>query len=389
VAVFVEGRDGNLASVGPLTWTRADFTVRHNKVGAWTVTLASTPSNWDIVDTVTDLGVVIDWNGVYRFTGYVETFNPAKSVDDSGQVTETITLSGADDLGLIANREAYPAPASVWASQTVSGSDAQTGHCETVIKHFVNVNCGPGALAARQVPHLSIGTDLTRGGTVSYTARFGDGIDLAIMDIVRLLVASGGPLGVSVTQSGTSLVFDCYTPRDLSQTAWFSFGLGNLRAYSLSDSQPTCTNALVRGQSTFVETTGTGSSDGWKHVETVVDQSSSTSSTEMTQAGTAALTQGAGAAQLQVTAIDLPRLRFGADFNAGDIVTIEPRPGVTYTDTIAAVQCVADASTTTYTETVAVTVGAAANDAGDDQTLTAQLAARIRALEQQIKRLQS
>jgi Siphovirus ReqiPepy6 Gp37-like protein len=389
VPVSVTVRDTNLVSKGLLNWSKVDITARYNQVGAWAVTIPDTASNRALAG-ISDLGVVVNWNGVYTFTGYLETWAPSLSVDAAtGAVTNTLVLSGADDLGLIANRIAYPAPGSAWSAQTTSSADAQTGHLETVIKHYVNVNCGPGALAARRAPHLTVAADAARGATVSYSAKFSTGVDLTLMNIIRTLVATGGPLGVSVVQSGGSLIFDCYVPRDLSTTAWFSPDLGNLRGYNLSSTTPTATNAMVRGQTTFAEVTGAGASDGWQHIEVLVDQSSTTDATQITQAGTDAITQGAGAVQLQITAVDLPRLAFGTDYGLGDKVTVEYQPGVTSTDIVSAIQLVADASSgTAYTETVTPTIGASQSDIGTDKTALAKLAAEVRALRSALQRAQ-
>lgn len=387
--VSVTVRDTNLVSKGILNWSKVDITARYNQVGAWAITIPDTPANRALA-SISDLGVVVSWNGVYTFTGYLEGWAPSLSVDaTTGAITNNLVLSGADDLGLVANRIAYPAPASAWSAQTAASADAQTGALETVIKHYVNVNCGPGALAARRAPHLTIAADSARGSSVSYSAKFSTGVDLTLMNIIRLLVASGGPLGVKVTQTGASLVFDCYVPRDLSRMAWFSPDLGNLRSYDLSSTTPTATNALVRGQSTFTEVTGTGSANAWQHVEVLVDQSSSTDSTQITQAGTDAISQGAGAVQLQMQAVDLPRLAFGTHYGLGDKVTVEYQPGVTSTDIVTAVELVADATSgSTYTETVTPTIGASQSSLGTDKTALAQLSAEVRTLRSALQRAQ-
>ncbi|MCW2917659.1 MAG: hypothetical protein JWN52_5727 [Actinomycetia bacterium] len=388
MAVSVEARDGNLNMIGPIVWDKVDLISRYNQVGAWTLTLPATPQNWALAN-VSNLGILVDWNGVYTFSGYLETWAPSRAIADNGAVIDTITLSGADDLGLIANRIAYPVPASPWAAQTAGASDAQTGVCETVIKHFVNVNAGPGALVARRAPHLTIATDLARGTTVSFTARIQDGTDIALMSIIRLLVATGGPMGVKVTQTGANLVFDVYVPRDLHDLAWFSPQLGNLRTFSLTDSTPTATSALVRGSTAFTEISSADASNAWRHAEVLVDQAGSTDATQMTQAGTDAITQGAGAAQLQLQIVDLPLLRFGADYGLGDRVTVEIRNGVSYADIVTAVQLVADSSGSNYVETVTPTIGAAGSDSSGDATATARLAAEVRALRKALQRLQA
>jgi Siphovirus ReqiPepy6 Gp37-like protein len=389
MAVSVNARDGNLNFLQPIVWSKVDLITRYNQVGAFTLTLPPTEQNWAL-SNVTDLGVVVDWNGVYQFTGYVETFNPQKQIDDStGQITETITLSGADDLAPIANRIAYPDPSKTWPNQLTTSQDAQTAvKLESAIKHYVNLNAGPGAISTRQAPNLTVATNSARGGTVTYLARLADGTDLSLMDIIRSVVATGGPMGVSVTQTGGDLVFDVYIPRDLSKTAWFSYALGNLRAHNLSTTTPTCTNALVRGTSTFVEVTDC-STDGWTRTEVLVDQSSTTDSTTMTQAGQDAITQGAGAAALTMTPIDLPFLSFGTDYGLGDTVTVEIRDGVTYTDVVSQVELVADATGTNYLETVTPTIGLTSTDLGDNQTATALLAAKVRKLERLLLQLQA
>lgn len=388
MAVSINARDGDLNMLQPIAWSKVDLIPRYNQVGAFTLTLPPTDQNWTLSD-VTDLGVVVDWNGVYQFTGYVETFNPQKQIDDTtGAITETITLAGADDLAPVANRIAYPDPSKTWPNQLTTSQDAQTAvKLESAIKHYVNLNAGPGAISTRRAPNLTVATDLARGGTVTYLARLADGTDLSLMDIIRSLVATGGPMGVSVTQTGGDLVFDCYVPRDLSAIAWFSYALGNLRGHNLSTTTPTCTSALVRGTSTFAEVTD-GSTDGWTRTEVLVDQSSTTDTTTMTQAGQDAIVQGAGAAVLTTTPIDLPNLAFGVDYGLGDTVTVEIRDGVTYTDVISQVELTADATGTTYIETVTPTVGLTSTDLGDNQTATALLAAKVRKLERLLTQLQ-
>jgi hypothetical protein len=95
-----------------------------------------------------------------------------------------------------------------------------------------------------------------------------------------------------------------------------------------------------------------------------------------------------------VAGVDLPRVRFGADaagvqgYREGDIVAVDIRDGITYTDVVSAVQLTADASQQTYTETVVPTIGAGDAEAGTDQTAVAKLAAQVRAIEQQLKQTQ-
>ena len=389
MAVSITALDGNLNPLGQFQFEKIDIITTYNQVGSWVLTLPPTLQNAILADTA-DLCISVNWNGIFTFGGYLETWEPIRTVDDtSGQVTDTIVLTGADYLGLVANRFAWPAPALVWTSQTAIAADTQTAvACETAIKHFVNVNAGPGALAARRIPHLTVATDLTRGGTVTYSAKFTLGTDLPLMDIVRTLVATGGPLGVQVGQIGSGLVFDCYAPRDLSKTAWFSYELGNLRSHDLAVTTPTVTAALVRGQTAYIQVDAAGTADAWQYAELLVDQSGSTLAADLATAAADALATGAGVATLKITTIDLPRLTFGTDYSIGDTVTIEIQPGAVYTDILSQVELIADSTGQDYVETVTATVGPLADAGVTDVTATAKLAAKLRNLERQIKRLQ-
>jgi hypothetical protein len=45
VPVLVEARDGQLAPLGALTWTKLEATLRYNAVGSWSLTMPATEAN--------------------------------------------------------------------------------------------------------------------------------------------------------------------------------------------------------------------------------------------------------------------------------------------------------------------------------------------------------
>lgn len=80
------------------------------------------------------------------------------SADSAGDM---LTVSGRQLKGLTMDRITIPpAFAAVTGAQ---GYDAVNGTTETVMKHFVNANLGPGAQAGRPVFGLEIAPDLGRG----------------------------------------------------------------------------------------------------------------------------------------------------------------------------------------------------------------------------------
>ena len=257
---------------------------------------------------------------------------------------------------------------------------------ESAIKHYVNNNVGPAALATRKHSLLDLGTDLARGPSVSYTAKFGSGVDLNLLDVIRALIAQGGSaMGVSIVRvPGTHrLTFDVYIPRDLSGKAWFSESLGNLTAVNFSLTDPTVTDALVQGATTnFISRVATNRTQ-WNLTESFIDSTSETDLNNLATTAQQAIATGAAGPVLSATTADIPFLTYGRDYHLGDIVTVEVRPGDFYTDVISGVTLTSD-PTQTPMISVVPTVGNSANATATDQSIIGQLTTRIKALERKL-----
>jgi hypothetical protein len=177
---------------------------------------------------------------------------------------------------------------------------------------------------------LDIAASSGRGSNVSYTVKFGSGINLNMMDVIRALIASAGSgnaMGVQITRNPTThrLLFDVYIPRNLAGKAWFSEQLGNLTAIQFSLLDPTCTDSLVQGSGTsFIQKTATGRTQ-WNAVEVFADSSSETDINNLNTTAQDALLQGATGPTMSVTASDIPFLTFGRDYGLGDLVSVEPQ----------------------------------------------------------------
>lgn len=404
MTVYVDALDGDLAPQQPITWNNFDANaLRFNQVGAFTLTMPGTDRNWQLVSFDDDgeflpVPLLTDWQGIVQVPLLAEQYQHDKTIDaQSGAVTETITFSGADMLCLLANRLVYRDATKTWVEQTV-GTTKVTDNAETVIKTLVAANMVTAGDTDRRVPHFTVATDLGRGATVTYSiviAAASTGEEDAVMptsgqslmDMVRAVAAQAN-IGVKIDLIDGELVFDTYLPRDLTATAVFSYGLGNLRGDSLSDAVPTANAVLMQSGATsgaFTETAGSGATDPWRRVEIYNDQTSTTDADQVTQAQADAIAAGAGPVQLSMTATDIPVLTYGVDYGLGDKVTAEIRGGVAYADIIGAVQLTADATAEPPTETVTPTIGAVTDATADDPTATAALAAAIRRLEKQLR----
>lgn len=389
----------------PIPFSKVDVTLAYNQVGAVVLDLPANDRNWELItlDGNGDLvpfGVVLNWGGVFETPLLIEDW-AFKRTNTDGKITETLSLTGADFLAVIANRIAYRAPAAAWNLQTAGSTVYGPDHAETVIKTIVAANVVTAADTDRRVPLLTVASDLARGGTVTYkvvtpqpdvtTGTENPTVAQSLMDMVRA-VDEQSPIGVQVTLGDGVLVFDCYVPRDLSDLAVFSATLGNLPEATLTVASPTANAVLVQSKvtgSTFSQTNGAGATSPWRRVESFLDQSSTDTAADVTTAASQAIAAGVSKVSIAVTVVDLPRLRFGADasgvqgYRVGDIVTLDIRDGVTYSDIVSKVQLVADASGDTYIETVTPTIGTASD--ATDQTMPAKLAAELRSLERRLR----
>lgn len=391
----------------PIVFDKVDVTLAHNVVGSVVIDVPGDLRNWELIQLDTDgelipFGVVFTWNDVFEVPLLITDWDWKGSQGDDGRRTETITLIGDDFLALLANRVAYPNPLLGWASQTIGSVSYGPDPAETVIKDIVTANLVSPGDTARVVPLLTVATDLGRGTSAIYkvvtpdpdatTGTENSTVQASLMDMVRA-VDEQAPIGVQITLGDGVLIFDCYEPRDLAELAVFSASLGNLPEAGLSVSAPTANAILVQSKvtaATFSQTEGTGATDPWRRVESFTDQSSTDTAEDVATAASQALAAGAGKVAISVTVVDLPRLRFGADgpgvqgYRVGDIVTLDIREGVTFTDIVSKVQLVADATGDTYTETVTPTIGTATDDAAD-QTISSKLSAKLRAFERALR----
>lgn len=394
--VWVEILDSNLVKQGVIQFVTLTATLYYNAVGSWSMVVPYSDFLWNII-MAGDFFVNVNWRGLFSFggkcemPGYTDSIPGSTGGGASGASTPGpyITLSGADYLALLANRIIYPTPSAAWSAQTAAGTDAVANlPLESAIKHYVNNNACSAALASRQVPALTYATDQHRGANVSYTAKFGTGVDLNLLDVIRALITqagSGNAMGVSITRNASthSLVFDCYVPRNLSGLAWFSRQLGNLTAINFGLTDPTCTDALVQGSGTnFIQQTASAKTQ-WNMTEQFIDSSSETDVNNLKTSASSAILSGAAGPTLSATLTETPFLTFGRDFGLGDIVTVEVRPGNTYSDVITSVVLTADPAQNPPI-TVVPTIGQNANATATDQTITGQLSQRIRTLEKKL-----
>lgn len=340
--------DETLTVVGdPIArWTDLNCTRIHNEPGPGEVTVPATPSVMELLQPGHRMVVVRD-GAVWMAGPMEEPQDYTWGVSGEGEPgVGQVTVRFADDLAVPAGYITWPDPAAAWASQPSDASRTiAAAPAETVIRTLVDETCGPGALAARQIPNLVLGADGGLGADVAVTTRFEP-----LLDVCRRLALEGGGLGFRVRQQGAQLVFEVYQPVDRTATARFSEGLGNLRSVAYKRSAPTVTHALVAGADpdagarTYLEVADTAAAALWWRVEKHVDGSVDTDSGgELTAAGNEELAGGSAPVELATVTVDTEDLKAGRDFDLGDLVTVALPTGVEVTDTVRSITLAATA----------------------------------------------
>src|SRR5690606_23676579 len=137
--------------------------------------------------------------------------------NDSQPGGGTLWVSGSSDEAVIADRLAYPDP-----SKPADGQGEQTNHgraraAGAGMKAYVEYNAGPSALAARQVPDLTVASGSSLGETVTGNPRF-----TPLKDVLNELATTGGELGWRVVRVlGVGREFQVFQPTDRTGTAKF------------------------------------------------------------------------------------------------------------------------------------------------------------------------
>lgn len=289
---------------------------RFNDVGTWELTLDYRAAA--VPELLADgAGIEIRRDDFVIMTGPVTRIKRDRSDDDN-----TLSVSGVDDNVWLQRRIAHPQPASTAPPYSVSDDDARTGIGSTVIWQYVNVNLGPGAIAVRQLPTLTMATDPLVGASVSGRARY----DI-LLDLIQDLAVAGGDLAFRIMQVDDGLQFQVYEPEDKSTSVVFSEGFANISSYSYEKDAPEYTYVYGGGDGegalrTIVEGQDPAEIVAWGRIERLVDARQQDDGPEVSQQIATALAENSEKLTLDITPIDTPNLKYGTHYQLGDKVTV-------------------------------------------------------------------
>lgn len=316
--------DRNLAVLDPLrNWTSVDATAKFREPGSGQVTVPLTrdaaqllaPGNRVAVSRRLPTGTA-DW----FMSGPIERPGVQQFSQDGER---TLTVGFTDDLALPAGRLVYPDPANAITAQTAARRTFTATNAEDAMQALVDENAGPGALVARRVPQLVIAADASVGTNVTTSFRLD-----RLGDALRTLATIGGNLGFRTQQVGNTIEFQVYEPTDLTNEVRFSTGYRNLISYTYAPEAPKSTVAIVgdgsgEGTSRVFRERISAEATTWWRLESLVDRSDVTDTTELDAAGDEELVNQAATVNLSALCVETDGQRFGEHFRLGDLVSVE------------------------------------------------------------------
>lgn len=294
------------------------FTTVFNDVGTWKLTLdARSPLVGQLATP--NWGIFITRDGQQAFSGIWVTGRFVWELDHWNVEFNGVT----DDVWLV-SRLVSPSPTESSAPYTVQASDVRTGVASTVVQTYVDVNLGPGAVPSRRKTAFTLAPDPNVGFTVKGEARW----DSDLLAFIQPLATTGG-IGFRVVQVGAGIQFQTYWPGDKSATVKYSVDLGNLESYEFTRERP-------KGNYFFVGASGTGTSRivkefadspavaTWERIEgQLVNVSSTSDTTVITQAGNDAIAQNSEQVSLAFSPIEIPDMQYLVHYNVGDKISAQ------------------------------------------------------------------
>jgi hypothetical protein len=329
--------DQFLTVVGdPITcWTSIDVTLKFNEPSAGIFTAPG--YSWIREQMAPGNRVVVIRGGEILIAGPIEKWMYERSDDGDNAGAGTLTVTFADDLALVVARSSFPNPNLAVEAQ-VADNWTFVGLAEDAMRSLVDTQAGPNALAARQVPQLSLGIWSGLGPSSTYKAELMEPVG----NVLRRIAVSAGGLGFRTRQEGTSVLFEVYQPENLANQVVFGFGAGSLKYIGYEVSAPSTTVALVGGQGEgadrlVIERVNAGGQAQWGRMETLVSRPGSDPTADLQAAGDQQLASDAETVRIPTSTADTPFQMFGRDYRLGSQVSVETWPGSMVVDVIVTV----------------------------------------------------
>ena len=247
------------------------------------------------------------------------------NLDSGGSLSEVLAVSGRDISGMLEERLCLPSSGSAY--------DQQTDAAETVMKHYVDANAGPGAQADRQVPNLVIAADQGRGDSITFQARYQTVAQ--VMETIALARNIGWEVTFDLQNkqhvfdivvgadrtigSGTPVVLD--TELDSIETQNYLTSVLGSKNYAYVGGDRSGTGRTLVERSYL----GNPTPSGYDRREVFVDQQEADDADMLRLQADAAMAETVQEDMVEATASQIGSFLYRRDWDLGDIVTVRNR----------------------------------------------------------------
>lgn len=261
-------------------------------------------------------------NGSWR-AGFIET--KKLELTQEGKISENWSIKGRGLDGLMCERIA------LYATDSGTGYDSQSGNAETLMRHYVDVNCISSSVPDRNYSLLELEADQLRGSNVYYDARFQK------LDSLLEEIGLAGSLGWNIVLDVENKKYlfrilkglDRSFGNGVNSVVSFSPEFGNIKLLGYEESRINSKNvALVAGQgeanSRVVQTVakdGSSYSD-MERREIFIDARDLDTTDKLTQRGNERLEELGIDIFVEFENLNGGPFNFEEHFNIGDIVSV-------------------------------------------------------------------
>lgn len=313
--IYMRGAD--YARLGELdSYQQFSCVQRFNDVGTWKLTAPYTARNARLI--AEGGGLILTRDNTVVFSG------PTASIE---RTASGISLSGYDDMIVLADNPAYPTPTEAGPAFT-DEADIRTGIPSTLILAYVAANIGPAAVAGTYLSELTYAADPYLGATLTARARF-----VTLLELCQEIAWSpqGGGLRFQILQNDIAsggLLLTISQPLDRRSSILINRERGTLGAFTTHYKAPTATHVVVLGQGVGVDRVVATATDAaaeellGRRIVRVIDKRNVDDANELQDAADAALLNAGAQRSVQIEPLATSAVVWGRDYDLGDIVTV-------------------------------------------------------------------
>lgn len=304
---------------------KLDLHPRFKVPGTATLTLSpDDPRLGDLTNTDAGARVVIEYDGAFLMSGWVDTLTGAIP-----SATGNPEISIIEDKVLLWDVLGWPVPTAALDAQTTADYYTKTGNAETILKDLVAKNVARLGLPVTVAPNLGRGATIPGGVSVRMQP---------LADVLFPAVTDAG-IGVTVQQSGAGLVVDCFTPRTYPHTLTERNGILDSGKFALNGSAATRVIAGGAGEGVdrrFLNQVVAARETGGRIIEVFRDARDAKDDTTLAARVQNTVDSTGPTASLSVALSETRTFRVAgpSGVQLGDIVPVEVRPGVVVLETV-------------------------------------------------------